>query len=273
MIGRGNCHVRRFGRRLACWLLCAVFLLQVGLSSAGAAGLDVFPSQVEFHDIYARRQLIVSREQSDVTRQATFTSNQPQVVRVDARGFVTPLTVGDAEIVIQHQGVEARVPVRVQSLDSNRPIDFSNEIVPLLSRVGCKAGGGHGKASGQNGFKLSLFGFDTNFDYQALALEGRGRRVFASSAEQSLLLRKATGQAPHGGGRRIEPETEAYHLIQHWIEQGLPRTVEKSTQLVSIKVFPPERLMRTGAEPGGAAKRGGQRPPNTRAGGAPPGGV
>jgi len=213
-----------------------------------AAGLDVFPQRVDLNDVYARRQLIVSRDHSDVTRQVSFTSTNTKIVRVDGRGFVAPVSVGSAEIIIQHQSLETRIPVRISSIDDSRPIDFSNEIVPLLSRYGCNAGGCHGKASGQNGFKLSLFGFDPNFDFQALALEGRGRRVFASSAEQSLLLRKAAGQVPHGGGKRIEPGTEAYHLIQRWIEQGLPRSVENSAKLLSIQVFPSERLMRTGAE-------------------------
>jgi hypothetical protein len=219
------------------------------LSAQGAAvGLQVFPQQIELNDVYARRQVIVSLGESDVTRQVSFTSTEPHVAKVNPRGFVTPISIGSAEIIVQFQGQQTRIPVRIAHLDQDRPIDFSNEIVPLLSRFGCNAGGCHGKASGQNGFKLSLFGFDTAFDYQALALEGRGRRVFASSAEQSLLLRKAAGQVPHGGGKRIEPGTEAYRLMQHWIEQGLPRAAEHAVKLAEIKAYPSERLMRTGAE-------------------------
>ena len=55
------------------------------------------------------------------------------------------------------------------------PLDFTNDIVPLLSKQGCNSGACHGKAIGQNGFKLSLFGFDPAFDYGALVHEGRGR--------------------------------------------------------------------------------------------------
>ncbi|MDB5388718.1 MAG: hypothetical protein JWM11_4364, partial [Planctomycetaceae bacterium] len=229
-------------------VLLLVGMLSTCANNVCAGGLEVFPQTIELHDVYARRQLIVTRDQADVTRQVVFTSTNSAIAKVDLRGFVTPLAVGSTELVITHQGLETRIPVKVSAIDHDRPIDFSNEIVPLMSRFGCNAGGCHGKASGQNGFKLSLFGFDTNFDYQALALEGRGRRVFASSAEQSLLLRKAAGQVPHGGGRRIEPGTEPYRLIQHWIEQGLPRSAEKALKLTGIKVYPPERLMRTGAE-------------------------
>jgi hypothetical protein len=228
-------------------LLLAGFV-SLGAAEIGAAGLEVFPQTVELNDVYARRQLIVTRDQADVTRQVSFASADPKIAEISAHGIVTPIAIGSTEVTITHQGLQTRIPVRISAIDVDRPIDFANEIVPLLSRYGCNAGGCHGKASGQNGFKLSLFGFDTNFDYQALVSEGRGRRVFASSASQSLLLRKATGQAPHGGGRRIEPDTEAYRLIQRWVEQGLPRAAEKAVKLTGIKVFPPERLMRTGAE-------------------------
>ena len=213
-----------------------------------AAELQIFPTQVELSDAHARRQLVVSLDQADVTRQATYTSTNPQVVKVNARGFVTPLAAGSAEILVRYQAQELRVPTRIAALDDTRPIDFSNEIEPLLSRFGCNAGGCHGKASGQNGFKLSLFGFDANFDYQALVNEARGRRISATAPDRSLLLRKSAGQVPHGGGRRIEPGTEAYHLIERWIEQGTPRSAVTAARLVNIKLFPTERLMRTGAE-------------------------
>src|SRR3954468_5273027 len=81
-------------------------------------------------------------------------------------------------------------------------VDFRNDIEPILSRYGCNAGGCHGKASGQNGFKLSLFGFDAAYDYDEIVKRARGRRVSVSAPEQSLLLAKATGKVPHGGGRR-----------------------------------------------------------------------
>ncbi len=232
------------------WLGIGIAACLCGLSALplSAAELQIFPTQVELSDAHARRQLVVSLDQSDVTRQATYTSTNPQVVKVDSRGFVTPLAAGSAEILVRFQSQELRVPTRIAALDDKRQIDFSNEIEPLLSRFGCNAGGCHGKASGQNGFKLSLFGFDTDFDYQALVQEGRGRRISQTASDRSLLLRKAAGQAPHGGGRRIEPGTEAYHLIQRWIEQGSPRSAATAARLVNIKMFPTERLMRTGAE-------------------------
>lgn len=83
-------------------------------------------------------------------------------------------------------------------------VTFESDVQPLLTRLGCNAGACHGKSRGQNGFALSLLGFDSDFDYAALVSEARGRRVFAAAPEDSLLLRKAVGELPHGGGKRFD---------------------------------------------------------------------
>src|ERR1700724_2657337 len=130
----------------------------------------------------------------------------------------------------------------------DRPLHFANDIVPLLSRHGCNAGGCHGRASGQNGFKLSLFGFDTDFDYNALVKEARGRRVFPASPDNSLLLMKAGGRAPHGGGKRLHPDSEDYQIIRRWIAQGMPHGEPGTPMLDKLTMIPAERVLERGAE-------------------------
>jgi hypothetical protein len=122
-------------------------------------------------------------------------------------------------------------------------VDFSTDIVPLLNRYGCNSGGCHGKASGQNGFKLSLFGFDQAFDYDALVKQARGRRVFPAAPDHSLLLRKATGASPHGGGARFDRGSEAYRLLHRWIEIGSPPPSSEARQIVALHVRPSHRLL------------------------------
>ena len=90
------------------------------------------------------------------------------------------------------------------------PVCFSSEVVPIFTKAGCNSGGCHGKAMGQNGFKLSLLGFDPGFDYEALVREGRGRRVFPAAPEASLLLTKSTARVPHGGGRKFAVGSPEY---------------------------------------------------------------
>ncbi len=136
------------------------------------------------------------------------------------------------------------LPVRADDAPAPaRSIHFANDIEPLLSRHGCNSGGCHGRASGQNNFKLSLFGFDTDFDYNALVKEARGRRVFAASPDNSLLLLKASGRIAHGGGRRINPDGEDYQILRRWIAAGTPVGDASAPTLKKITMRPESRVM------------------------------
>src|SRR5436305_13984968 len=101
-----------------------------------------------------------------------------------------------------------------------KTVTFEFDIQPLLTKFGCNAGACHGKSRGQNGFALSLLGFDSDFDYAALVAEGRGRRVFSAAPEDSLILRKTTGLHPHGGGKRFDVGSAPYQDFLEWIEAG-----------------------------------------------------
>ncbi len=120
---------------------------------------------------------------------------------------------------------------------------FENDIQPLLTRFGCNSGPCHGKSRGQNGFALSLLGFDPEVDFDALTREGRGRRVLPAAPEASLLLRKATGQLPHGGGVRFDVASPAYQLLAEWIQAGSPRTPADAPRLAGVRVEPANRSL------------------------------
>lgn len=122
-------------------------------------------------------------------------------------------------------------------------IDFENDVIPLLTAGGCNSGPCHGKSRGQGGFKLSLFGFDPDFDHAALSREGRGRRVFLPSPERSLLLQKPAGRVPHGGGLRMAAEGPEYQLFKRWIESGMPRRAPDAPKLVRVTVEPADKLL------------------------------
>jgi len=224
-------------------IVVLVFIAQFLLMSTASAEVRVTPDRVTFTDAFARRQLLVATEGRDATRQATYSSRSPQIVTIDARGYAVPITNGTAEIEVKLGEQTVIVPVEVQGLDKVRPVDFATEVEPLLSRFGCNSGGCHGKASGQNGFKLSLFGFDTDYDYAALVKEARGRRVFASSPEKSLLLAKATGQVPHGGGKRIEPGSEPYRMLLSWVQAGAPASAADAPRVVKLRMSPGEQIL------------------------------
>lgn len=143
-------------------------------------------------------------------------------------------------VAIAGPGPAARGADRVPTLE--------RDVEPILTRFGCNAGACHGKQRGQNGFQLSLLGFDPAYDLDAIAREARGRRVFPAAPDTSLLLAKATGRVPHGGGKKIEPEGAEYRVLRDWIAAGTPRDPADSPRLEKLTVAPDERTLAAGEE-------------------------
>lgn len=133
-----------------------------------------------------------------------------------------------------------RMPI---ALGEESAIAFTTDIRPLLTRYGCNSGGCHGKATGQNGFKLSLLGYEPLDDYEALVREARGRRIFPAAPEKSLLLLKATGAVPHGGGRLLAARSEDYELLRRWIAQGAPPPRPDDPSVVRIAIEPGDAVL------------------------------
>ncbi|HYT60070.1 MAG TPA: DUF1553 domain-containing protein [Haliangiales bacterium] len=202
----------------------------------------------------ARRQLLVTAELDDgalrdFTRQVSYSVSPPRIVSIDKTGRVTPLAEGAAIITAKGpDGQSATLSVAVEYFNEVAPINFPNQIVPVFTKAGCNAGGCHGKSSGQNGFRLSLLGFEPMEDYEHLVKEARGRRLFPASPENSLLLLKATATLPHGGGRRMDKDSDDYRLLVRWISEGLPYGKPTDPKVDRIEVFPRERTMALGGE-------------------------
>ena len=125
-----------------------------------------------------------------------------------------------------------------------RPLNFTNDIVPIFTKASCNSGGCHGKASGQNGFKLSLLGFEPQEDFEHIVKEARGRRVFPAAPDQSLLLTKAINLTPHGGGKKLDAKSDEYAILKKWISIGMPWGKATDPKIVSIEVQPSQQLMK-----------------------------
>ncbi|MCA9095623.1 MAG: S-layer protein, partial [Planctomycetaceae bacterium] len=166
-------------------------------------------------------------------------------MQVSRYNLLRMLLIAVLGVCFQTGGVDADQPVGLLADSQQKPaVTFELDIQPLLTRFGCNSGPCHGKARGQNGFALSLLGFDSEFDYAALVQEGRGRRIFRGSPEQSLLMRKATGEIPHGGGGRFEVGSSHYNLLIEWIRAGSPRTPADAPKLVKVEVEPKHQSLR-----------------------------
>ena len=227
-------------RALAVVALCAT------IPGMGRAAVTCSVAAVEIRDAFAGRQLVVSDGDRDVTREATYASTNPAVATVDAKGYVSPAGNGTADVRVEHPAGKLEVRVTVNGFGDGRAVDFRTEVEPLLSKLGCNAGGCHGKASGQNGFKLSLFGFDAEFDHAAISKEARGRRVFPGAPDQSLFLLKATGRMPHGGGKKLRPGSADYQVLRQWVAAGTPISAPDAPQVVALTVLPADRVLRPG---------------------------
>jgi hypothetical protein len=204
--------------------------------------LRVVPAVIRLDSPEASDQVLVfgkrDDSQVDLTRRATFKLAAPGIAEVSSTGRIKPLADGRTNLVVRVDGERAEVAVDVRGIRSPPPVSFRREITAMLSKAGCNAGGCHGKAEGQNGFKLSVFGYDPQFDHQAIVSQGRGRRVFPAAPENSLLLLKATGQLPHGGGHKIEPNSRWQRLVRRWIAEGMALDAETDDAVVQIAVEP-----------------------------------
>ena len=125
---------------------------------------------------------------------------------------------------------------------------FELDIQPILTARGCNSGPCHGKSRGQNGFALSLLGFDSEMDYRSIVTDARGRRVAPATPADSLLLLKATAQLPHGGGKKLQPDSPDYQTLLLWIESGFPRISQSDPTLTQVSISPSPKPLAPGEE-------------------------
>lgn len=209
--------------------------------------LTIEPAEILLHGANRQQQLLITGRTADsrwidVTHQCQPTCSDPSVASLMGT-VVRGQREGTAEVRVQLGAQTALASVRVSAFKDYPRVHFRNDVVPIFSKLGCNSGGCHGKASGQNGFKLSVFGFDPQADYDALVKEARGRRVFPAAPESSLLLAKPAGLIPHGGGRRLEAGSPDYVLLHEWIKQGMPQGSGEAPHVVNLLVRPPERVV------------------------------
>jgi hypothetical protein len=163
----------------------------------------------------------------DLTAQATWTAEPPGLVRIDSTGYLRPIKAGKVTVRAAHDGQAVAASITVDER-GHRSWDFGQDIVPILTRSGCNTGSCHGRADGQNGFHLSLFGYDPAGDYAALVRDGGQRRLSRFAPEESLFLAKATGRVAHGGGARFLVDSPEYQVVLAWVRDGAPDRAGKT---------------------------------------------
>ena len=95
--------------------------------------------------------------------------------------------------------------------------------MPVFMRAGCNTGSCHGAARGKDGFRLSLFGFDPDGDYNRLTREHATAAASTSPSPRTACCsrrRPARCRTPAASGSR-RTATTTQTLIR-WLEAGAP---------------------------------------------------
>lgn len=209
--------------------------------NAKVTGLTASPATIELTGPFAYVQLMIegvlaSGDSVDVTRIAEFELAAP-LATLSPAGLLRGKSDGQSELIVRLQDQELRIPVEVSDLTADAPIEFVRDVGPVLSRLGCNQGTCHGAQDGKNGFKLSLRGYDPLFDIRALTDDLAARRVNIASPENSLMLLKTLGLAPHEGGVLVN-EGEPYHeIMRRWIAEGAKLNLEVA-RVAKIDILP-----------------------------------
>jgi hypothetical protein len=212
-----------------------------------AGQLEVYPKAIELSMREDEQAVVVRIRRADgvtedLTRKAKFSVADPSIATVK-QGVVTPGADGQTQLIVEHAGQRVTLPVTVEHATKARPISFRLDVLPVFAKAGCNNGSCHGSARGQDGFNLSLFGFDPVGDHKRITTEQPGRRINLADTERSLLLTKSIGAVPHTGGKLFEKDHAFYHTLKGWLDAGAPDDADDVAQVTGIEVYPQDIVL------------------------------
>jgi hypothetical protein len=232
-------------RSHAVFAVALVFV--AGAAIAEEPKFAAYPAEVQLdHARDAQRLVLVERRADGVTLDLTSAAEvvvEPVNLAVWENGFLKPSANGAGKVLVKAGEHALELPLRVQGVEIDPPMSFRNDIEPVLMRAGCNTGGCHGSARGQNGFHLTLFGYDPGLDYLNLTRETLGRRLNVAYPEQSLMLTKPTGEVDHIGGTVLAKDGILYNMMHRWIAEGAQDDPKDVKSLVGIEMLPKEVVL------------------------------
>lgn len=216
--------------------------------------LSLHPRAVTLRGKDASQQFLLTGTYSDgvkrdLSRQARFSLSDPRPARLDGRGQVVALAVGEARLTAELGGLSAESTIRVQASTGTRAPSFALDLEGIFTRQGCNDSHCHGSVKGRGGFKLSSRAGNPREDhrwivrggtFQIYSRESAGPeapRISPEAPEKSLLLLKPTLQVPHGGGQRLDPNGPDYRALLQWIGRGAPYG-NGAPEIVRLDVMP-----------------------------------
>src|SRR5439155_10495934 len=142
------------------------------------------------------------------------------------------------------KSAKASVKVRVEKMQQSFEWSFRNHVIPILTKIGCNGGACHGALAGKGGLKLSLRGYAPADDHFVLTRQAGGRRVDRQEPAKSLFLQKPLRKLPHGGGKKLEEDSDDHRLLLDWIAAGANGPSADDVRLERIEVFPPAATLK-----------------------------
>jgi hypothetical protein len=228
------------------YLICAASVF-VSLLAHGAETVVILPQKITLRGQAAHQRLVAEKVQgkqfSGEITNTIFVSSNPSVVKIE-NGIAIP--VGNGRATISAKNAKATTEVTVEAMDQPFEWSFRNHVQPVLAKAGCSSGACHGAAAGQNGFKLSLRGYDNEGDYLVLTRSALGRRVIPSDPGRSLMLLKPTTAVAHKGGKRFEVDSIDYKVLADWIASGTPGPKQDDARIQKIEIIPSAVTVKNG---------------------------
>ncbi|CAN5854028.1 DUF1549 domain-containing protein [soil metagenome] len=214
--------------------------------------IEVFPTNFVLETKRDRHRVLVFARfdddtTRDVTEQAQVTMGNPQLVAYNNLEL-NPLQNGETEISVSFAGKTAKAPVKVAGVENDRPVSFKLDVMPVFMRAGCNTGGCHGSAKGKDGFRISLFGFDPDGDYNRITREMGGRRINLAIPEESTLIEKATGAVPHSGNACFDKDSALNKTLMEWISKGVPKDAPDIATVTGVDIYPKQCVMEGSGE-------------------------
>ncbi len=209
--------------------------------------IEAFPKNItletaaDFH-----RVIVVARFKDasthDITKQSKVTLGDASLAALLGT-TLTPKKDGATTLAIEYRGLKTEVPVTVKDATKPRPISFQLDVMPVITAAGCNTGSCHGSARGQDGFHLSLYGFDPKGDHFRLTTEMAGRRINLALPEDSLLITKSVGDVPHTGGKLMTKDSAFYKTLVEWIRTGANFDEGEIAQPTAIEMEPKQVVL------------------------------
>jgi Protein of unknown function (DUF1549)/Protein of unknown function (DUF1553) len=230
---------------IAGWALAtAMPLTALAAEETKPAEIRVFPPDAQLTTARDRQSFIVQARYADgitrdVTSEAAFKLDDAALARFDkSNSTLYPVADGSTKLSVSYAGLTVTLPVTVKQANVDPPISFKLDVMPVFMKGGCNQGSCHGAARGKDGFRLSLFGFDPDGDYQRLTREISGRRINLAIPKESLLIEKPLAKVPHTGGKRFTEDSELYATLMRWLDAGAPPDRGEVPKVVSVELYP-----------------------------------